>query len=189
MKTVVQLLLIIALFTFASTASAITFAEVGGYDNLLTHTTLSNSSDQDEIDFVNGYLGSSYTMDGFFKDETATQWSAVEDELYAYSYDFGQNAPSHFLVKIGDGAAVKKGIVGSHFLYENSNSFGVISLWDFIDKSVVDVESGAVVMTVDFTRISHIDTFGDSAPVPEPSTLLLLGTGIAGLAAYRRKKN
>ena len=29
---------------------------------------------------------------------------------------------------------------------------------------------------------------GDIAPVPEPSTILLLGSGLAGLAFYRRKK-
>lgn len=32
------------------------------------------------------------------------------------------------------------------------------------------------------------NTFAVTAPVPEPSTMLLFGAGIAGLVAYRRKK-
>ena len=36
--------------------------------------------------------------------------------------------------------------------------------------------------------ISHVALYGTSAPVPEPSTMLLLGSGIMGLAFFGRKR-
>ena len=52
-------------------------------------------------------------------------------------------------------------------------------------ENIVSGQSGNL-----YPQISHIIVTGNEAPIPEPGTILLFGTGLAGLAAVgRRRKN
>ena len=168
-----------------------TSIDVGDPDSLNSFTTLANSGNA-ETDWLSQQLGSDFEVSEYFQTEfddrtVSDPWLAT-DQANTYAFDFGDVGPysSYFLIKLGDGNSDGLGLIGSHFLYDNGDNdrFAVVSLWDFISASVLDE---VPVMSIDVFRISHLGSAAP-APVPEPSTLLLLGSGLVGFAVYRRKR-
>ena len=65
--------------------------------------------------------------------------------------------------------------------------------WYLFDITPADLTVGDTIMLTNFWAdrqgdISGIRLYGDGVPVPEPGLLLLLGSGLIGLAAYGRRK-
>ena len=169
--------------------------KVGEFDKWLAGDSLGNSSDAEEIAWVNTELkklglmfsGDEYTKDDYYKDEgMADNWFNVYeyendedylDNVYAYSL-VTSPPPEFYLLKLGGGNYT--GV--THNLYENLAQLE----WAVIDLGALWGDA-----TIDITRISHVSEFGEgTAPVPEPATMLLFGTGLIGLAGLRaRKKN
>lgn len=124
--------------------------------------SLLNTWDGDELDFYNDYYGSTWLV--------PTQW---------VNYD-----------KDGDG--ITDGVIGTAGMAW-WGAYGVntqealdadLAAWGLAD------ESWEFIAKLNGEEFSITSERTSSAPVPEPATMLLFGTGIAGLAGsrFRRKK-
>ncbi len=197
MKKLLFGLTILLIFGFVSSAAAYTIEDVGGLDLLLGYTTLGNSGADTEAQWINSVVGPGTVDSNIIEANKVefTDWTTAQYEQYfqevtggvANQYAFElPDANSFFLIKTGNQKDADNNILPDTWLFDNVDStlFGT-----FINGYTYTLPDNT---TVTFTlknieKISHISKTAP-APVPEPSTILLLGGGLLGLGIYGRKR-
>jgi hypothetical protein len=142
---------------------------VGSADALLTSSNSlggcgPGSSEAAETCWAETLLGDGLTSSPHMN--SVEYFATDQPNLYAFSLS---GSPSHFIIKNATWWA----------LYENVDSLG----WGVF--STLGLPSGINLGNDEFI-ISHVTRL--AAPVPEPASLALIGAGLLGLAAARRRR-
>lgn len=178
--------------------TALTMGTIGSaqaivMDELVGSTNSPNSSNATEqaalLNFP-GTTGATFTtrIDG-------NSGASFVDGLWTINLGAITNAPEYFALKLGNGGT---GVANDTYFFRNIGESNILA-WS---NSQVNNLTGGLNNT-NIGRLSHVSFFdvsfqggggngtpgGGSNAVPEPGTIALLGLGLLGFVATRRKKS
>jgi PEP-CTERM motif len=124
------------------------------------------------------YMGTVVNPNGDFVFDNNGIWYQGDSYETPKSYD-DELVTLNFAAPVGENFEVKFYLATCAF-YSGASA-------DFLDTAVLDLDMPFVVpQEYNFTSVSG-NTQTGPAPVPVPATMLLLGSGLVGLAGFRRK--
>jgi hypothetical protein len=171
--------LTVLIMAFASSAWSLSITvnsktyDVGGVDTFLKAANLANSGDATELNWVKSWLGNDIVMEEKTDMGGSSQWVQTNEDPRVYAFDFVSYNPEYFLVKTG-----KTSSGMDTFLFANTPNLAY---------GVIDLDISRMYSIKNVGKLSHIDEFNAGAPVPEPASLMLIGTGLLGIAGFRKK--
>lgn len=181
------ILVLCGVFLCSGSVTAIPLSTVGDSDDLVGWATLDNSGNEEQE-----WLQTTFGEDAIFTvyDTVETDWQLVDGTSYLYALQL-QYEPLEFFIKVGSGQGSDSIGLPTHMVYENNPelSYAVIDLRVWANLWGFSSEDGAAFSpssSLNIGRVSHVGEL--AAPVPEPSTIILLGLGLVGLAGIGRKK-
>jgi PEP-CTERM motif len=188
----------ILIFLSAASAAVLTFDDLTPTSSYANVPNGYGGLDWTNMGYLNSgssiYTGSGYDLGRVSGDYVAFNKGGMTAQISDGSFDFND---AYFTAAWNNGLNIHaQGLLGGTLVYDVTfqvdydNPYWLNANFIGIDELVFDSYGGTNIGLNGIGTQFAMDnfTYNESAPVPEPATMLLLGAGLIGLAAVNRKK-